>query len=221
METNRQNSPALPGLFPGSGSGWVPPERSRGRSCCAALPRSGLAAAQRADRGGFGVRRFCAVTQAQGHGQAAGHTITPTLPSSLPLGDVQLAAQQPRQPSEASPAASPPFRLRFQFSPRPPSPQSHQLPPPALGSIHPAGTGPRDGAACLPASVSKQMEDISSLVHPSTIVCLAHFLSGTPLLTASESPVPACLFPYPSLITCLSWASIFPKAFSPYLCRMP
>lgn len=150
-----------------------------------------------------------------GHtGQAAGHTAAPTLPSSLPLGDVQLTAL-PAEPGAPSLAASPPVRPRFQLSSPPPSPQSHQLPPPALGSLHPAGTGPRDGAACLPASVSEQMEDISSLLHPSTIICLARFLSGTPLLTASKSPVLACLFPDPSLITCLSGASIFPKAISP------
>lgn len=127
-------------------------------------------------------------------------------------------ASRARVPSSA---ASPPVRPRFQLSPPPPSPQSHQLPPSALGSVHPAGTEPRDGAACLPASVSKQMEGISSLLHPSKIICLARFLSGTPLLMASKSPVLACLFPDSSLITCLSWASIFPKAISPYPCRMP
>lgn len=151
----------------------------------------------------------------QGTGQAAGHTRPHCHLASRPGMCSSPPAALPAERGGPSPAVSPPARLGFQLSPPPPSPKVTSCSPPALGSIHAAGTGPRDGAACLPASVSKQMEDISSLPHPSPIICLARFLPGTPLLTASKSPVLACLFPGPGLITCLAWASIFPKAISP------
>lgn len=198
-----------------------------GRSC-AALPGCGSAAGERADQGRFCARRFCVVSEAQGpaergaRGRLFGHTITPTLPSSLPLGDVQLTALSPasraRRPGSGC--------IAPQFGSLP------LLPAPKVTSCLPQLWGPSTllaqghGAACLPASVPKQMEDISSLLHPSRIICLAGFLSGTPLLTASKSPVLPCLFPDPSphpesLVTCLSLASIFPKAIPPYPCRMP
>lgn len=100
----------------------------------------------------------------------------------------------PAERGVQAPAASPPS-----------SALSPLLPAPKVTSCLPQLWGPSTllaqghGAACLPASVSKQMEDISSLLHPSRIICLAGFLSGTPLLTASKSPVlPSFSRPQPS-----------------------
>lgn len=51
--------------------------------------------------------------------------------------------------------------------------------------------------ACLPASVSRQMEAISSLQYPSVIICLAHFLLRHPFSwPANPQSLPSSVQPW-------------------------
>lgn len=95
----RQSSLALPGAFPeGAGQARFPQNLpAAGRSFAALL---GPAAGKVLSEGdGFVPSVGLRGRAGRGRGQAVGHSIAPTLPSSHPLGDVQLTARSPASPA--------------------------------------------------------------------------------------------------------------------------
>lgn len=90
--------PGSPRGFPeGAGEARSPRAFPRPDLLCAALPCCGPAAGNVLIRGDSVCSARLRGRPSAGQGQAAGHTIAPTLPSSLPLGDVQPC--QPNEPS--------------------------------------------------------------------------------------------------------------------------